>query len=121
MVKALFDTNILIDFLNGVPEARAEISRYRSVAISVVTWMEVRAGAPAQEDGATRDFLESFERIAIDDTIAEAAVAIRRARRIRLPDALIQATAETGAMLLVTRNERDFPAEAPGVRIPYRI
>jgi hypothetical protein len=26
MVRALFDTNILVDYLNAVPEARAEFS-----------------------------------------------------------------------------------------------
>lgn len=44
MVKALLDTNILIDFLNGVPQARDEIARYRRTAISIITWMEVMAG-----------------------------------------------------------------------------
>jgi hypothetical protein len=28
MVKALFDTNILIDYLNAVPQARTELQRY---------------------------------------------------------------------------------------------
>jgi hypothetical protein len=34
MVRALFDTNILIDYVNAVPEARAEIQRYTPIAIS---------------------------------------------------------------------------------------
>ena len=37
MVKALFDTNILIDYLNAVPEARTEFQRYTEKAISVIT------------------------------------------------------------------------------------
>ena len=41
MVKALFDTNILIDYLRGIPAAREELGRYRPKAISLVTWMEV--------------------------------------------------------------------------------
>jgi hypothetical protein len=51
--------------------------------------------------------------------IAERAVALRRARRVKLPDALIWATAETQGALLVTRNTKDFPADAPGIRVPY--
>ena len=43
MVKALLDTNILIDFLRGIPAARDELNRHEEKAISVVTWMEVMA------------------------------------------------------------------------------
>ena len=38
---AFFDTNILIDFLQGRDAAREEFSRYDDLAISIVTWMEV--------------------------------------------------------------------------------
>ena len=38
MVKALFDTNILVDYLNAVSEVRDELQRYHEKAISVVTW-----------------------------------------------------------------------------------
>jgi predicted nucleic acid-binding protein len=119
MVKALVDTNILIDFLNGVPEAKAELARYDALAISLVTWMEVMAGASAEVEAATRTFVDSFERIEIDDRIAEQAVAIRRAARVKLPDAIIWASARVHKLMLVTRNSRDFPADQPWVRIPY--
>ena len=32
----------------------------------------------------------------------------------------IWATAQVHSMLLVSRNTKDFPADAPGVRVPYR-
>jgi predicted nucleic acid-binding protein len=121
MVKALFDTNILIDYLNGVGEARKELARYSHSSISVITWMEVLAGAKPDVTNATRAFLESFELIAIDQAVAERAVSLRQHHHIRLPDAIIWASAETGGMLLVTRNTRDFPSDMPGVRIPYAL
>lgn len=37
MVKALFDTNILVDYLNAVPQARAELQRYTEKAMSIIT------------------------------------------------------------------------------------
>jgi hypothetical protein len=40
---------------------------------------------------------------------------------MKLPDAIIWASAQANAMLLVTRNTKDFPATDPGVRVPYRI
>ena len=46
MVKALFDTSILVDYLNAVPEARTELQRYTEKAVSIITWMEVPRLAP---------------------------------------------------------------------------
>lgn len=121
MVAVLFDTNILIDHLNGSPQARDEIRRYDSPAISIVTWMEVMVGPPADLVEATRTFLGGFQVIALDDPIATRAVELRRAHRIKLPDAVIWATAQVTGRLLVTRNIKDFPPGDPGVREPYRL
>lgn len=119
MVKALFDTNVLIDYLSGIDAAEHELARYASKAISVITWMEVLAGASPDEEAAVRAWLLSFEVMALNDAIAERAVAIRKARRIRLPDAVIWATAQVHSLLLVSRNTKDFPESEPGVRVPY--
>jgi len=121
MVKPLFDSCILIDYLQGVPEAREELRRYDESAISIVTWMEVMVGADASVEAATRAFLAAFEIIGIDAEIAERAVILQRGSRIRLPDAFIKATADVAGALLVTRNSRDFPPDMPGVRIPYGL
>jgi predicted nucleic acid-binding protein len=119
MVKAVFDTNILIDFLHSHPAARRELSLYEERAISVVTWMEVLVGA-ADED-VSRDFLSRFELLGVSDAVAEMAVKLRRVHRMKLPDAIIWATAKTQAALLVTRNTKDFPLDDPGVRVPYSL
>ena len=120
-MKALFDTNILIDYLNAEPQAREEIERYTDKAISIVTWMEVMVGAVPAVEPATRAFLGGFELMGVDEKVAERAVRLRRNRRIRLPDAVIWATAQVNAMLLVTRNTKDFPVNDPGIRSPYRL
>ena len=121
MVKALFDTNILIDYLRGIPAAREELGRHRQKAISLVSWMEVLVGAsPATEHG-TRAFLDGFELIAIDHGIAERAVELRRTHRIKLPAAVVWASAQTRAMLLVTRDAKGFPDRDPGIRVPYAV
>ena len=119
-MKALFDTNILIDYLAGVPGAKAELARHRRRCISVVTWMEVLAGAQgAVEEDVIEMFLRDFTLVELTRPIAREAVAIRRTRRIRLPDAIIWATARHESALLVTRNTKDFPPDEPGVRVPY--
>ncbi|MBT2795364.1 type II toxin-antitoxin system VapC family toxin [Paraburkholderia strydomiana] len=121
MVKALFDTNILIDYLNGVGAAKKELARYEYRAISAITWMEVLVGASAEEDAAIRAWLDSFDVIAVDSAIANRAVEIRRTKKIRLPDAIVWASAQVHSLLLVSRNTKDFPADEPGVRVPYKI
>jgi predicted nucleic acid-binding protein len=121
MVNALFDTNILIDYLNAVPQARSELRRYSGKAISVVTWMEVMVGSSPENEAATRTFLATFNTLGIDPQVAERSVHLRRSLRIRLPDAIVWATAQAHAMLFVTRNTKDFPANDPGVRVPYSI
>jgi hypothetical protein len=119
-MKALFDTNILIDYLRGVPGSETELGRYRERLISIVTWMEVLAGARnAEEEDVIELFLRDFTVVALTRPMARDAITIRRTNRLRLPDAMIWATARAESALLVTRNTKDFPADDPGVRVPY--
>jgi hypothetical protein len=48
-------------------------------------------------------------------------VQLRRAHHIRLPDAIIWATAQTNNAVLVSRNTKDFNADWDGIRVPYKI
>ena len=120
-MKALFDTNILIDYLNGIPAAKKELDLYESRAISIVTWMEVMSGGEPELVDTTRSFLNRFTVISIGEAIAERAVRLRRERHLKLPDAIILATAIETGLLLVTRNTKDFDGKLPGIRHPYRV
>ncbi|MGA3344976.1 MAG: type II toxin-antitoxin system VapC family toxin [Terracidiphilus sp.] len=119
--NVLFDTNILIDYLCGIPQARIEMGRYSNRAISVITWMEVMAGTTPSDEQQIRAFLLTFGVLALTSEVAEQAVTLRRKRKIKLPDAIIQATAQIEDRLLITRNTRDFPSSDPDVRIPYKL
>ena len=81
--------------------------------------MEVMVGADGDLESATRGFLSGFDVVGVDERIAQRAVTLRRSHKIKLPDAVIWATAQTHAMLLVTRNTKDFPADDPGIRAPH--
>ena len=120
-MKALLDTNILIDYLNGIDEAREEICRYAAPLISTITWMEVMVGVNDDERQAVRAFLSRFNQVNIGTDVAEIAVSIRRESGMRLPDAIIWASAQHENALLVSRNIKDFPADSPGVRAPYQV
>ena len=68
-----------------------------------------------------RSFLSSFDVIRTGE-IAERAVNLRRKHHTKLPDAIIWATAQAHAMLLVTTKILgDFTADDPSVRMPYRL
>ena len=120
-MRALFDTNILIDFLNGIDAARRELERYSAPAISVITWIEVLVGAKANAEADTRRFLAGFEQLGVTAEIADRAVALRKLDRMRIPDAIILATAQTESIVLVTRDTKEFSADMPCIRIPYRL
>lgn len=123
-VRAVFDTNVLIDYLAGIEAARSELDRYPSCEISIVTWMEVLVGVNEEDESEERDirsFLGTFAVHDLDRGTAQEAISIRRQHRIALPDAVIWATARTRNALFVTRNSRDFPDDDPAVRSPYEI
>ncbi len=117
---AVFDTNILIDYLIGREDAQQEIDRYPRRAISIITWMELQVGSKTDGEADVIDmFLREFRVLDITRQVARRAIDIRRRTRVRLPDAIIWATAQLESAVLVTRNTKDFPADDPGVRIPY--
>jgi predicted nucleic acid-binding protein len=121
-MKAVFDTNILVDYLNGVSTAAREIEHYEAIAISIVTWMEVLAGAnDAEEQAVIRQFLSDFEIQPLEKAVAERAVKIRHQQKLKLPEAIILATAQELGRILVTRNSKDFPPKDPGIRVPYQV
>jgi predicted nucleic acid-binding protein len=117
----LFDSTILIDSLNGIPAATTLLASQAS-AVSVITYIEVLAGArtPTAE-GQARDLLRALDVLPLSADVASAAVAIRRERRLKLPDAIIYATARVHGLTLVTRNTKDFSAADPGIRVPYQL
>jgi predicted nucleic acid-binding protein len=119
-VRALFDTNILVDCLNGVDSAVEELGRYQHVAVSRIAWIEFLVGAKAADmESRRRSLLNDFQLLEIDEAVSEESVLLRRRLRLKLADAIILATARVHGMLLVTRNDRDFSRDDPDIRIPY--
>jgi predicted nucleic acid-binding protein len=119
-MKALFDSNIVIDLLAGHPPALVEAAAHNTVAISRITWMEVLIGAPdAVIQANWESFLQQFETVEIDESVCRDAIQLRQKHRLKLPDAIIWASARALGADLVTRNTKDFKPGTTGVRIPY--
>lgn len=119
---ALFDTNILIDLFSGRRAAMETLESWpEQRAISLITWMEVMVGAKKyQQEHRTRIALNAFIVIDISRDIADRSVELRQAYRIKLPDAIILASAQLHQRTLITRNTKDF-AGISGVITPYVV
>lgn len=120
------DANILIDALLEHAPAHREMTRIVAngsrMWISRMAWIEVLSKG---SDMIVRDALQFLGRFGldeIDDEISHRAAALRRERpRLKSPDAIILATAQIRGRVLITRNTKDFPAEMPGIRVPYTL
>lgn len=115
MASVLFDTDVLVDHLQ---DASKTLPVAVDGAYSTISRAELYSSAGVVEP-VVDDLLNNFEEIAVDRRIAEEAGRIRRESRIKLPDALIAATAIVTGRRLMTRNVRDF-RKIKGLRISLR-
>lgn len=121
-MSVLLNSCILIDLLSGREAARSYLATVEGGAISLITWMEVIIGAVTpDEEAVVRGFLSAFDVMPVDGPVAEEAVVLRRARRLKLPDAIILATARVHGCVLATRNTKDFDAGEAGITVPYQL
>ena len=107
----LIDTDVFVDHLRGAKRFDPKSHR---VHYSVVTRAELFAGNAASDD--VRLLLAPFRELEVGRTVAERAGRLRRESGIRLPDALIAATAIEHKLSLFTRNRSDFE-KVRGLRI----
>lgn len=123
MVTALFDTNILIDHMDGVEEASNELFAYSNAVISVINWMEVACDLTPEEVADFNDLLRDADIgvVQTSESIMVSAARLRGHTRKKLPDCVIRATAHHFGCLVITRNPSDFGGEGPLVRVPYDL
>jgi predicted nucleic acid-binding protein len=117
----LLDTNILIDVLRGEAAALAWLEQQPQPRISVISWIEVLVGCREGESEVVQTWLETFPRLPLDDAIARETVRLRQQHGLKVPDAIILATARCAQLPLATRNSRDFPLTLVGVLHPYAL
>jgi predicted nucleic acid-binding protein len=122
--RLLLDTDVLIDYLRGVPEAVTFLDNLENpLLISAIAVAELYAGVrPGKETQLLHQFLTAFEIIPVDQEIARQGGLYRGnygpSHNTGLADALIAATAELAQATLVTLNTTHFPSVK--VQVPYR-
>ena len=105
----LVDTNIIIYYLNGDEIAIDWLRKHKGLSISIIASLEVLSYPfTEEEDEIVRGFLDAFGLFDLDQPIFEKTIQLRRTHKIKLPDAIIAATASYHNLTLVTRNVSDF-------------
>lgn len=106
----MLDSNILIYLSKNEIQLESFTSIKDTACISLITYMEVMGYAfnSKIEEDFIRDFCEGTLMIEITPPIVEQVIQLRRKHSIRLPDAIIAASAIEDNALLITRNTVDF-------------
>jgi predicted nucleic acid-binding protein len=124
MKHYLLDTNILIYYFNGEMESTVEnkVSALMSESfqISVISKMEFLGFSFSfAEKKQAMQLIEYATIIKLTDEIIQRVIDIRQEKRIKLPDAIIAATAIEYNTILVTRNTKDFKTLALETYNPF--
>ncbi|HEU4452360.1 MAG TPA: type II toxin-antitoxin system VapC family toxin [Longimicrobium sp.] len=112
--RILLDTDVLIDYLRGVPQAVEFVDGAgHHLHLSVVSITELYAGAREPEMERIRTVLATISTVTVSVQIARTGGMFRRqymrSHGLGIADALIAATAREVAMPLVTLNRKHFP------------
>ncbi len=97
----VLDTNIALYHLGGRLTVPMPNGLYH---VSIITEIELLSypNLSQTEEQQVRNFLAQLLIVGIDDSIKDMAIALRKQHRLKLPDAIIAATAQSLDALLLT-------------------
>lgn len=104
----LLDTNVILYFLNG-DDTLVPLFEDRNLVISIITEIELLGyeGFSANELKQTKNFIQNCTVINLNTDIKNKAITIRRKHKMKLPDSVILATANSMDIPLITA-DHDF-------------
>lgn len=111
-LKYLLDTNIIIGLLKQSQPVITYLNQLAPAldecAYSAITRMEL-LGFPSiteQEEHAIQQVLDAMQYLALDQAIEDLAIQLRRTSGLKLPDAIIAATALMHQLTLLTLDDK---------------
>lgn len=112
--RYILDTNVIIYYCNGSLPERAntflQVEVDKGIYISVVSEIETLGYSLSTEYESmiNEDFIDGSIIIELTRDVVDKTIEIRKIYRIKLPDAIIAATALVHDMTLISRNDIDF-------------
>lgn len=107
--RFLLDTNAVVSLLSGNHQLAGQLEAAGYVGISVITYLEFLAfdGLSDSDRACFIEFCERIEVVALahdDSGLMKLALDLRNSHRLKLPDAVIGATALSRNALLITND-----------------
>lgn len=108
--KYLIDTNVLIDAQrNRLPAEGLDFLAKvinKNFTVSFITLIEFLGYKDVSK--SSEEFVSLADVIEIDQLIIQKCIDLRKSHKIKLPDAIIAATAQARNLILISNNEKDF-------------
>lgn len=119
MTAGYLDTNIVVGFFKGDTAVKSALERFDTLKIPAAAYIEFMVGlkSEAQRIAVGEVMKALFEIVQTDMRVCEEAAELRRTTRLKLPDAMIYATARIHGGTLITR-DKDFDAGAGDIYVP---
>jgi predicted nucleic acid-binding protein len=109
--KYLIDTNSVIDYLdNKIPTEANELFEGTTSKISVITRIELLSwpGATKTQTNILLNFIGESELYQLEESVILKTIEIRKKYKVKLPDAIIAATAIVNNFSIITQNTNDI-------------
>ena len=118
--KIVFDTNSAINLLNAIPisDTIAEQLDTSRRYISQITCIELFAYSKLAKDDEKdiRRFLKKVHITRINRKVEKETITLRRDKKLKLPDAIIAATAISLNAILISNDDRMLRLQWPGLK-----
>jgi len=108
MAGYLLDTNSVIYFFNGEKKIADLIAKTKDeIVISFITKIELLSFDIEDQDTEkkVREFLNEIRVILLDDDVITATIEYRKKLKLKIPDAIISATAKVLGVTLITADK----------------
>ena len=108
--RAVLDSNIIIDASKGIISIKEIVDNYDFLFVPIISYIEVFGYnfSNNEEKIIIEDIIKNIPIVNLDMEIAKIAIDYRKLSKIKIPDALILATAKNLGATLLTRNIDDF-------------